>query len=241
MNAARVLVGLAVAGVLSTACAAPAPPAAPPTQREWSLARERLAELRRTVPSSPWVEQVSISFREPGTGKLFEGRGAIAVSPNKAMRMILVGPGGTTALDAWVTPDAYRFAIPPVGLVRRGGKDAESTLPIGFFRWWFLAPYEGRLRTIVGRDFVLDDGSGIVSIDDRTEDGARLVVARRRHGTVIELLGFRGRADGKHGAGDRASYRNLTTGLTVEVTVDEVGESAPDPDAFVDPDVVKAP
>lgn len=237
MNGTRVALALLLG--VSSACVAVPTPAAPPTQREWSLARERLDELRRTVPSSPWVEQVSISFREPGTGKLFEGRGAIAVSPGKAMRMILVGPGGTTALDAWVTPDAYRFAIPPVGLVRRGGKDAEAALPIGFFRWWFLAPYEGRLRTIVGRDFVLDDGAGVVSIDDRTEDGARLVVARRRHGSVIELLGFRGRADGKHGAGDRASYRNVTSGLTVEVTVDEIGEAPPDPDAFVDPDATK--
>lgn len=228
--------GVLLALALAAGCAPAAPPVAPPTQAEWTEARSRLDELRRAMPSDPWVEEVTIAFREPGTGKLFEGRGAIAVLPKKAMRMILVGPGGTTALDAWVTPEAYRFAVPPISLVRRGGAVAESGLPIGFFRWWFLAPYDGRLRTIVGRDLVLDDGAGVVTIDDRVDEGQHLVVARRRHGSTIELLGFRGQADGKRAKGDHATYRNVTTGLTVEVTVEAVGAAPPDPDAFVDPD-----
>ncbi|CAN5579382.1 hypothetical protein BH09MYX1_BH09MYX1_40970 [soil metagenome] len=229
--------GLALA-LVTSGCASAAPPPREPTQSEWSLARERLAELRQTVPKDPWVEQVTISFREPGTGKIFEGRGAIAVLPGRAMRMILVGPGGSTALDAWVTPDAYRFAVPPISLVRRGGRDAEPGLPIGFFRWWFLAPYAGRLRTIVGRELVLDDGAGVVTIDDHVDGGARIVSAKRRHGAVTELLGFRGSPSGNAAKGDHASYRNLGTKLTVAITVDALGEDAPDPDAFVDPDLV---
>ena len=61
--------------------------------------------------------------------------------------MILVGPGGTTALDVWVTKDRFRFAVPAIKLEKRGGVDpAEAKgLPIGMLRWWFLSPLAGRL------------------------------------------------------------------------------------------------
>ncbi len=227
---------LLVLALGAAACAGSASvPVREPSQVEWTAARARLDAMRAALPSTPWVEQVTIAFREPGTGKLFEGRGAIAVLPRRAMRMILVGPGGATALDAWVTPEAWRFAVPPIQLVKRGGRDAPVALPIGFFRWWFLAPYDGRLRTIVGSDLVLDDGSGVVTLSEQLDGALRSVSARRRRGATTELLGFHGAKDGRPAKGDRATYRNVATGLTVEVTVDEVGEAPPDPAAFEDP------
>ena len=101
----RLAVPVALALTAALGCTQGAPPKPPPTQAQWTVARDRLAALRQTVPHTPYVQEVSISFREPGTGKVFDGRGAIAVDPAHAMRMILVGPGGATALDAWVTND----------------------------------------------------------------------------------------------------------------------------------------
>ena len=224
-----------VAFVALAGCAERLPRSAPPTQAQWTAARDRLAALRQTVPRAPYVQEVSISFREPGTGKVFDGRGAIAVDPGHAMRMILVGPGGATALDAWVTKDQWRFSIPPLQLLRRGATESPPGLPIGFFRWWFLGPFDGKLRTTSGRTLVLDDGSAIVGLDADEADGVRTIAARRRHGTTIEWLGYEG-----HGAvvgvGDKATYRDLSSGLTVNVTVDRLGEAPPEPEVFRDPE-----
>jgi hypothetical protein len=222
-------------------CAEPTAPVRAPSQLEWTAARARLDALRAAYPTKPFVEQVTVAFREPGTGKLFEGRGAVAVLPRQAMRMILVGPGGTTALDAWVTPTEWRFAVPPLKLVQRGGRDAPAALPIGFFRWWFLRPYDGRLLTLVGRALVLDDGAGVVQLDDGVAGDARRLVARRRHGLTTELLTFHGALAGAPAKGDRAEYQNPSTGLAVDVTVDELGAEPPDPAAFVDPEREAAP
>lgn len=225
---------LAALLMVVSGCAESAPPRPPPTQAEWTVARERLAALRQTVPRAPYVQEVSISLREPGTGKIFDGRGAIAVDPGHAMRMILIGPGGATALDAWVTKDRYRFAVPPLQLLRRGGTEAPPGLPIGFFRWWFLGPFDGKLKTALGSTLVLDDGNAIVALDADESDGARTIVARRRHGSTIEWLGY----EGHGGVGDRATYRDLASGLRVNVTVDKLGEAPPEPEVFRDPDEV---
>ncbi len=93
-------------------------------------------------------------MRDPHTGKVFQARGAVAVDPRHALRMILIGPGGVTALDAWITDERFRFVVPPISLERRGGGDAESArgLPIGFFRWWMLHPLDGRLLAAWNRD-----------------------------------------------------------------------------------------
>jgi len=226
---------LALALTAALGCTETLPPRPPPTQAQWTVARDRLAALRRTVPHAPYVQEVSISFREPGTGKVFDGRGAIAVDPGHAMRMILIGPGGATALDAWVTKDQYRFAIPPLQLLRRGGPESPRGLPIGFFRWWFLGPFDGKLRTTSGSTLVLDDGNAIVALEADEGDGTRTIAARRRHGSTIEWLGYEGHG-AVAGVGDRATYRDLSSGLTVNVTVDKLGEAPPEPEVFRDPD-----
>lgn len=229
----RGLVLCALAAALG--CTESTRPRPPPTQAEWTVARDQLASLRQSVPRAPYVQEVSISFREPGTGKVFDGRGAIAVDPAHAMRMILIGPGGATALDAWVTRDQWRFAIPPLQLLRRGGAESPEALPIGFFRWWFLGPFDGKLRTTSGRTLILDDGSAIVALDADQSDGVRTIAARRRRGTTIEWLGYEGHGS-VVGVGDRATYRDLGSGLTVNITVDRLGEAPPDPDVFRDPE-----
>jgi hypothetical protein len=86
--------------------------------------------------------------------------------------MILLGPGGTTALDLWLAGDRYRFAVPAIDLDRRGELDAPPAtrrgLPVDFLAWWLLAPARGELLFHDGgedRDrFVLRDGHAVVDL-----------------------------------------------------------------------------
>jgi hypothetical protein len=165
--------------------------------------------------------------------------------------MILLGPGGATALDAWVTLDAYRFEVPAIGLIHRGGARADSGLPVEFFRWWFLAPFDGRLlasfggsalaergiRLCDGRLFLLRSGGSTVTLCDTSPvpAGPLRIQASRRGGGALDRLSFRGRAD-PH-AGDRAVYEEVRSGVRVEVDVESSNADPPDPLAFRDPDL----
>jgi len=207
------------------------------SQEEWSLARERLARMRSQLPRRPYVERVQIGVVDPRSGKLYQARGAVAVSPNRAARLVLLGPGGTTALDVWVTPDRYRLAIPALELEKRGGRDLADAqgLPIGLLRWWFLSPLEGEL--VLARSskreaaFLLRDGRATVTI--RT-DGEHFF-ALRREGGKLEGLEWSGRGLVPV-AGARGRYVDGQWGTRVHVFVEEVLPDEPDPAAFFDPD-----
>src|SRR5688572_11639926 len=99
-------VALVLAAVTAVGCSR-GPVSLPPDvpQAEWTLSRDRLSRMRDAQPDRPYVERVRVAFVEPHTGKRYEGRGAVAVSPDNAARMMLLGPGGTTALDLWVTKE----------------------------------------------------------------------------------------------------------------------------------------
>jgi len=180
---------------------------------------------------------VRLSIVDPRSGRHYQARGAVAVSPARAARMMLLGPGGTTALDVWVTRDRFRFAVPSMQLERRGGASTEEAkgLPIGFLRWWFLAPLEGRLllaRSSEGESaWLLREGTATVTI--RT-DGRRFFAVRRQ-GEALEGLEWIGQGLAPR-AGARARYVEGTYGLRVEVVVEEVMRDEPDPAAFEDPD-----
>jgi hypothetical protein len=221
-------------------------PAVPPdvSQPEWTQCRARLAEVRAREPARPYAERVRLSIRDPQTGHAYEARGAVAVSPARAVRMLLVGPGGSTALDVWVTRDQYRFAVPPIHLEKRGGASLDDAkgLPIGMLRWWFLSPLEGRLlfaRSSPASDlagspesmFILRDGAATVAV--RT-DGKRFT-AFRREGERVEEMEWRGSGLSPE-AGAQARYVDGTLGLRVDVVVEDVSSDEPDPEAFADPD-----
>lgn len=207
------------------------------TPYEWLIARDRLARLRRAQPQRPYVERVRLAISDPRTGKRYEARGAVAISPGRAARMILVGPGGTTALDVWVTRDRFRFAVPAISLQKRGGTDpAEARgLPIGMLRWWFLAPLEGRLllahSTPSESSWILRDGPATVTL---RSDGKRFI-ALRREGDVLEGIEWISRGLVPQ-SGARGQYIEGRFGLRVEVVVEEVLATEPDPEAFADPD-----
>jgi hypothetical protein len=206
-------------------------------QAEWTLSRERLARMRSELPQRPYVARVQIGVVDPMTGRVYEARGAVAVSPGHAARLVLVGPAGTTALDLWVTRDRFRFSVPAIKLEKRGGADLASSrgLPIGFLRWWFLSPLEGEL--VLARSstseaaFLLRAGPATVTM--RT-DGERFVAIRREAGHLegLEWLG-RGLAPR---TGSRGRYIEGEWGMRVNVLVEDVLTEEPDPAAFLDPD-----
>lgn len=174
---------------------------------------------------------------EPTTGKHFLARGAIAIDPGRAARMMLLGPGGITAVDLWVTKDRFRFAVPAIHLEKRGGKDPVESqgLPVGMLRWWFLSPLGGRLlfaRSAASDSaWILRDGAATVML---RSDGSRFV-ALRRDGESLEGIEWLARGlvptTGAHGR-----YIDGGLGLRVEVLVEEVLRADPDPAAFADPD-----
>ncbi|WP_394850317.1 hypothetical protein LZC95_23025 [Pendulispora brunnea] len=239
----------AIALVALAGCAKEPPPRLPiVSQADWTRAREDLKKMRSEVPSEPYVELIRVALREPRTGKIIEGRGAVAVDPRRAVRLVLLGPGGRTALDVWVTHDAWRFAVPALDLIRRGESDKPVyDVPVGFFRWWFLEPLDGRLLSIVlpenrhdERVFVLRDGNATVTLQHLPR---RHYVAVRREvfstepsrDMEVDRLEWIARRV-QPGPGDRAVYTQRSTGLQIEIEVEALSQESPDPAAFIDPD-----
>jgi hypothetical protein len=229
------------AGTIGVRCAPNVPPIrVSPTSAEWGVARRSLAALRASDPAAPYTIRVAASMRS-GDGKIaVDARGAIAVSPGRALRVILVGPGGATAFDGWVTPAAWRLDVPALSLVRRGGAEPSGT-PVGFFRWWFLAPMAGELLTADeradGDEYLLLADGASVRVRVASRNGAMTIAARRVKEEHREDVTWTGRSLAPS-AGDRASYVDEVSGLRVDVRVEAVEPEAPSPDAFVDPDTV---
>lgn len=226
-----------VAYVLCCSCAVAASPP-PPTQSEWQAAREWLHDLRACEPIGPFGAVVRVLLRHPRSGRVLSARGAVAVDPHRAVRMVLVGPAGGTALDVWVTPDRWRFEAPFAKVLRRGGPDDNPALPIGFFRWWFLAPVDGRLLTAVaGTDserFILRRGGDTIDLTDAHSGKAHIVTASRRSRGSVDRVNVRGAFPGAT-PGDRVTYDHEASGVHVEVLVESRSDT-PTPAAFADPD-----
>jgi hypothetical protein len=227
----------AVAVGLGCGCAAHPSPALP-TQAEWRAARAWLGELRASQPVLPFGAIVRVELRDPRSGRALSARGAVAVDPHRAMRMVLLGPAGSTALDVWATADLWRFEAPAAQMLRRGGQDDDPTLPIGFFRWWFLAPLDGRLLTAVAgtgsERFILRRGADIIDLTDTQDGTGHVVTASRRAQGWVDRIDFRGAALGAE-PGDRATYDHEASGVHVEVLVESLS-GTPEPAAFADPD-----
>jgi hypothetical protein len=216
-----------------------------PTLEQWALARQRLSALRATVPSDAYVARVAVAIYEPKSGRGFDGRGAVAVLPSRAMRMILVGPGGATAFDAWITTDAWRVSVPAIDLVRRGGAHASAAagddlahaMPIGFFRWWFLAPLDGQLLIAdVGATeerFVLRSGGAVVDLGAHIGRAGLALEALRHAPANEERIAWSGTFAPR--AGDHGVYVE-SSGLRVTVRVESVANEAPPRESFLDPD-----
>lgn len=208
-----------------------------PSSTDWKKARESLRAIRIEEKSDPYSEVVRVRLREPKSGKIFVAQGAIAVDPGKAFRMMLVGPGGGTAVDAWATPNAYVFHVPPIELKKSGGAESPAGLPIGFFRWWFLARWSGQMLWGAVRT---DGAEWIVKNDDAVvvlSSAGGTTKAERRSERGVERLEWTSTA-ARDRAGDHGVYVDDTSGLSVEIDVVSLSEERPDPEAFADPRTV---
>jgi hypothetical protein len=230
-------------GFLACDLACAAPPVAPwvhPTAVEWREASEGLDRFRAELPASPYTVLVSTTLRDPRSGRVLDGRGALAVAPGRGLRMVLVGVAGSTLLDAWVTRSAWRIAVPAASMVRRGGGTAPAALPVAFLRWWFLARFAGELfASRVQPDerlWLVRDRAAVVELRiGRCDRGTRLVARRRTVDAGDESVEECRRA-AIPSAGDTVRYADRTSGLEVTFAVEGVTPEPPDPAAFRDPD-----
>jgi len=214
-----------------------------PTLAEWTAARARLASLRAQV--APRTLRVALALREPVSGRVLEARGALAIDPPASLRMILLGPGGTTALDLWIQGDRFRFAVPAIDLLKRGDasspREARRGLPVDFLRWWLLRPAGGRLlwatREASADRLVLRDAEGVV---DLRADDSGAVAARRTTWTLLPTprLLDEETVDAERVGCGKVRYRQASTGLEVTVRCEGEEPSPPNPRAFVDPDAL---
>jgi hypothetical protein len=232
----------AVVVVFSGCVAAPPPrPWRHPSAAELATAAARLERLRAAEGAAPYVESIATTLRDPRSGRVVDGRGAIAVAPGQAVRMILVGGAGATLLDAWVTRSRWRIAVPPLQIVRRGGADDPPELPVGFLRWWFIAGLEGTLfaSSPDGTLLLLRDRDAVVEL--RLDASSCSAARQRRISATRRLQGRTERVDQcrsaeRPAAGDEVQYADVTRGLQVGVRVESVGAAPPDGEAFRDPD-----
>jgi hypothetical protein len=230
---------VALVAVLA-ACSPALPPRPPdPTTAEWRRGLDRLAALRRSV-ASPRTQRIAVEIREPRSGRTLAARGAVALAPPRALRMILLGPGGTTALDLWMEGSAFRFAVPAIDLNKRGDlggpREERRGLPVDFLGWWLLHPLDGELlwhgREAASDRFVLRDGGAV--IDLRAADDGR-VEARRSSWSGPERLDEETIHAAAFGCAE-ARYHQRSTGLDVIVRCEGETLGAPPARALADPE-----
>jgi hypothetical protein len=233
--------GLHLLFAFALSCAPPRPAPWPSaTASTWPPLRSALEEQRESRPREPWAAGLRITMRDPRSGRVIDGRGAIAVAPGQAVRMILVGAAGATILDAWVTPDRWRIAVPPLELVRRGEKEEPRDMPVGFLRWWLLTPLEGQAFAATAVDggylWLLRDAGAVVELRQGACSRGNLLRATRRmagHAETVEEC--RDRA--APGVGDSAHYVDEASGLRVDLQLESVASGPPSGEAFQDPDL----
>lgn len=240
---------LSMVSCLASCTPAPRPTAlslGPTGIAEWRAARAHVGELAsRHRPAEPYSMNLILELDQPHLGRRMRARGAVAVRPPEALRMILLGPGGTTALDLWVCRDEFRFAVPAIDLERRG--DARTPdeelrgLPVAFLSWWFLRPFDGRLLSFSdadarGRRFVIADGADVIHLlefSSKAERG-RLSVERLSNGDEESM-------DVDAARCGTVRYRQRSTGLDIEVRCESLNAKPPPARAFADPDAPHRP
>lgn len=237
--------------ILATTACGPIPKRADPkapTLTEWRSALGDLRALREAATSDgPRTLKLALALREPFTGRRTEARGAVALSPERrAVRMILVGPGGTTAFDLWIQADRFRVSVPALDLLRRGDASTPRAemrgLPVDFLKWWLLDPTRGELtwveRAPASSRYWLRDGAATVSFElGRTGavTAERRTILPSRDGAPFTLLDEEKVTADRLGCG-RAHYTQASTGVEIDITCEGVEKAPPSDRAFQDPD-----
>lgn len=212
---------------------------APPARAELADVHARLDAVRAEL--GPRTEEVRMVLEAPLLPGDIRARGAVAAVPGRALRMIVVGPGGSTAADLWMDAESHRIALPARDEVVRGARgEAAPFVPVDLLRAWFLEPLAGE---------VLDarvDGGGAWALL-RTRD-ALVEVTLPADGSVALERRRRGAPGTHHGEDDveriraasgarcgTVTYERPRTGVRATITCEarrgDVAERA-----LVDPD-----
>lgn len=203
------------------------------TSEELRDARGRLERLRGERSGEPYSREVTAEIASGAGARPFSlrARGAIAVSPGRAARLVLVGAGGVSVFDAWVTPTAYRvkagervFRVPNRSVASERTVSVE--VPVALLREAFVRPLAGNVvfacRGEPWTIGVRDDGrvSRITAIDR----GLRLATGSASL-TIVRA-----------GDEERAEYVDPTAKVRVVVTSGPRSAESPDPEAFEEPE-----
>ncbi len=181
MNGAASFAGFVAMGLLACSGAV-APTAGALDAAAFVEGGARLSQLRGAA-ASPRTDNVSIQLAAPYLPSAIKARGAIAVDPPRRLRMILLGPGGTTAMDLWISDGRFRFEVPAIERVVRGDEHSSAEqkrgLPVDFLQTWMLDPVGGRLlaarRRAESLELLLERHDGdIVELSLEPRGGVRL-------------------------------------------------------------------
>lgn len=238
----------AVALLVNAGCGGARATAPPLDPAAFLSAKTRLEALRADA-SRERTQKLQLELDAPYLPSKVTARGAMALSPPDRLRMILLGPGGTTAMDLWLSGARFRFAIPAIDRVVRGDERTPERqrrgLPVDFLRWWTLDALSGELVAARAHDG---------DLEVLLREPARVTEATlKRDGSISAHRTWFGEVDAegrtpqieeewveagpnKDGAGCRdAVYRQRSTRLVVSARCESErdGVSAP---ALVDPD-----
>lgn len=186
-------------------------------------------------PTETYRQTIVISIREAISGRGFEGRGVVAVMPGRALRMILLGPGGTTAMDCWIRDGRWRVAIPGLDRIVRGDRSTPRAtmrgLPIDLLDRWLVAPWGGTIvaahRGVVRTDGAVGGERGLVAWMQRnagSEIREESFPAARAwffdHGKLVGRVEGTSQENAKGRFVAHVEYRGLDPAMMVTVTAD---------------------
>jgi len=145
---------------LGCGAAAEQTPAAPRLDAQAFLeAKQRILALRAAVGGDR-TDTISLELDAPYLPSRVKARGAMAVRVPDRLRMIMLGPGGTTAMDLWMKGDSFRFSIPALGRELAGDASTPAEkkrgLPVDFLRAFVLDPLGGRVLAASRRGAALE-------------------------------------------------------------------------------------
>ncbi len=141
-----VALGLALSGCATAGAGGVA--ATEPDPAAFVEAARRIEALKGELGGDR-TDTLSLELDAPYLPSSIKARGAIAVRAPDQLRMIMLGPGGTTAMDLWMKADRFRFSIP--SLAREISGDSKTPaeqkrgLPVDFLRAFMLDPLGGRM------------------------------------------------------------------------------------------------
>jgi hypothetical protein len=194
---------LAACLLLSGCAASEGGPVVPRTDPGAFVEAVRRIEALKAELAGDRTDTISLELDAPYLPSTIKARGAIAVRAPDQLRMIMLGPGGTTAMDLWMKGDRFRFSIPSLGREITGDArtpaEQKRGLPVDFLRAFMLDPLGGRVLAA-------------------SKSGSELRILLEEGGNISELTLFANKALKLH-----RSWFSTTAELYEEEWIDATG------------------